>query len=772
MANQSFSSEEMQRYFNDPEFRRKHIHKGGRLFSKRRLMWYFGAFIGVVLLTWYTIYMIGGLPPLEELENPKAELATKIYSSDGVVLDQIAYKNRTRITLDKLPPGLIKGLVATEDKDFYSHWGVNLSRFVRQMVLNVLTFRQAGASTITQQLSRNLYKLQARHERWYGKITRKIREFITAVQIERNFTKNEILEMYLNVAFFGRNAYGIESASETYFGKPAADLEAPEYTLLIGMLKGPSFFDPISHPDRAFGRRDVVIEQMVKEGLFTPELAKQVHADSLDFKVVEAELHSGMAPHFVETIRQTLVKKMEKYGLDIYRDGLRVYTTLDSRMQRHANEAVEEHLRDYQTAFEKTWNWSAHQDILRENLERAVHENELYRKSRNSSMRDSIYHALMSSSVFVDSVRHAAQTIEVGFVVIDPHTGAIRAMVGGRNFRTFKYGLNHVTQIRRQPGSAFKPFVYTVAMDNGYPPCYEMLNQPVTIPMVDGSRWTPENFDRSIGGKYTLREALKESMNLVAVRVILEIAPAKQVSAYAHRMGIATPIPPYESIALGTAVVTPMELVSAYGVFPNEGVLVSPYSIVRIEDKDGNVIESFAPEKKEVLSPETAYLMTDMLKGVVNGGTGTRGVRSFYNGTCAGKTGTTNDYADAWFVGFTPQLVAGAWVGFDDMRIKFQSSEGQGGHAAAPIFGRFMQKTYEDPAINLPLAYFTKPDGIVTDTICAETKKKAREFCPEKTTEIINSKYPIELCPKHTSPDWNQTGEKSDAPRKNSKIAW
>ena len=772
MADNSFSSDEMQRYFNDPEFRRKHIHKAGRLFRKSRLFLYAGILIGVVFLTWYSIYVISGLPSLEELENPKPELATKIYSSDGVVLDQLAYKNRTHITLDKLPAGLIKGLVATEDKDFYTHWGVNLSRFARQMVLNVVTFREAGASTITQQLSRNLYKLQARHERWYNKITRKIREFITAVQIERNFTKNEILEMYLNVAFFGRNAYGIESAAQTYFDKPSSDLAPPEYTLLIGMLKGPSFFDPISHPDRAFARRDVVIEQMVKEGLFTPEMANQVHADSLDFKVMQAEFRSGMAPHFVETIRQTLVKKMEKYGLDIYRDGLRVFTTLDSRMQRYANEAVEEHLSDYQIRFDKTWDWSKHPDILKENLERAARDNEVYRKSRNSSQRDSIYNAFISNPSFLDSVRRAAQTIEVGFVVIDPHSGAIRAMVGGRNFRTFKYGLNHLTQIHRQPGSAFKPFVYTVAMDNGYPPCYQMLNQPVTIPMPDGTRWTPENFDRSIGGKFTLRDAIKFSMNLVAVRVILEIAPARQVSAYAHRMGITSPIPAYESIALGTAVVTPMELVSAYGVFPNEGVLVSPYSIVRIEDKDGNVIESFAPEKKEVLSPETAYLMTDLLKGVVNGGTATTGVRSFYNGPCAGKTGTTNDYADTWFVGFTPQLVAGAWVGFDDVRIKFQMAEGQGGRAAAPIFGRFMQKTYEDPVINFPLAYFVRPEGIETDTICAETMKKAREFCPEKTTEIINAKYPLELCPKHTSQDWNQNGEKSDEPRKNSKIAW
>jgi penicillin-binding protein 1A len=368
-------------------------------------------------------------------------------------------------------------------------------------------------------------------------------------------------------------------------------------------------------------------------------------------------------------------------------------------------------------------------------------------------------------------VLKAAQTIEVGFVVIDPHNGRIKAMIGGRNYRTFKYGLNHVTQIHRQPGSAFKPFVYTVALDNGYPACYEVLNQPVTIPMPDGTRWAPENFERDIGGRFTLREALKHSINLVTVRVILEIAPAAQVSAYAHRMGITSPVPAYESLALGTAEVSPLELTSAYCVYDNEGVLVSPIAITRIEDNDGNVIEENYPEKKEVLSKETAYLMTDLLKGVVNGGTATTAVRSFFSGVCAGKTGTTNDYADAWFVGFTPQLAAGAWVGFDDARIRFKSADGQGGKAAAPIFGLFMQKTYEDPSIGLTQEFFIQPEGIITDTICADTKKKAREWCPTKTTEIFNSKYPIGLCDKHTSADWNQ-GKEGEDTRKKSKINW
>jgi penicillin-binding protein 1A len=440
-------------------------------------------------------------------------------------------------------------------------------------------------------------------------------------------------------------------------------------------------------------------------------------------------------------------------------------------MQRYAITAIEEHLKEYQQKFDATWDWKEHPEIMDDVINKAIREDESYGKSRNPEMRDSIRTELRNSRTFIDSVLKAAQTIEVGFVVLDPHSGKIKAMVGGRNYRTFKYGLNHVTQIHRQPGSAFKPFIYTVALDNGYPVCYEVLNQPVTIPMPDGTRWTPENFERDVGGRYTLREALKHSINLVTVRVILEIAPPKQVSAYAHRMGITSPIPAYESLALGTAEVTPLELTSAYGVYDNEGVLVSTIAITRIEDNDGNVIEDNSPEKKEVLSKETAYLMTDLLKGVVNGGTATTAVRSFFSGVCAGKTGTTNDYADAWFVGFTPQLAAGAWVGFDDARIRFKGLDGQGGRAAAPIFGLFMQKTYEDTDIGLTQEIFVQPEGIVTDTICVETKKKAREWCPNKTTEIFNAKYPLGLCDKHTSADWNQ-GKEGEDTRKKSKINW
>jgi penicillin-binding protein 1A len=767
MPKRTYSSEELKRYFSDPSYRRSFLPRGKRFLRRNWKIFLAAALLLTVGVIWYGFYVAQGLPSLEKLENPNPGLATKVYASDGAVLDQFAEENRTHIALDKLPQGLIDALTATEDKDFYNHWGVNLPRFFRQMVINLVTFRQAGASTITQQLARNLYKLQGKQESLFDKITRKIREFITSVQIERNFTKREILELYFNVSWFGRGTYGIESAAQRYFNKSAADLTPPEYTLLVGMLQGPGYYDPIRNTERALHRRNVVLGQMVRDGHLKSEEAEKIKSDSLSFRTLEPEFRTGIAPHFVEWVRQQLEQKTETYGFNVLRDGLRVYTTLDSRMQRYANQAVDDHLTKFQERFDESWDWKKHTDILRDNVDKMIRDLDVYKKARTPEVRDSIMNALRTNTQFGDSVRKAARTIEVGMVVIDPHTGQVKAMVGGRNFRSFRYGLNHVTQIHRQPGSAFKPFVYTPAIDNGTPVCYELLNQPITIPMPDGTRWTPQNFDGNFGGLYTLREGLKRSINLIAVRLIeQQIVPAKQVVEYAKRMGIKSDIRPYESIALGTEEVSPLELTSAYGVFANEGVLVEPISILRIEDKDGNVIEENIPEKREVLSKETSYLMTNLMEGGVNeeGGTGLA-VRSYFSLPAAGKTGTTNDYGDAWFVGFTPHLSAGILVGFDDNRIKFGSADGQGGRAAAPIFGRFMASTYEDPEIGLQLDYFRQPDGIVTDTICVDTKKKAREFCPEKTTEIFNVKYQVGLCDLHTSPHWRE--EKNP-----NKISW
>jgi penicillin-binding protein 1A len=607
------------------------------------------------------------------------------------------------------------------------------------------------------QLSRNLY-LGHDDRHVFDTVTRKLREFITAIQLERNFTKDEILTFYLNVVYFGRGSYGIASASQVYYGKRPADLSVSESAMLVAMLKGPALYDPTNHPERAVSRRNLVISQMEKYRFISADEARQAKQEPIQLRTEDAGGRAGIAPHFVEYVRQQLMEKAEKHGFDIYRDGVSVYTSLDSRMQAHANRAVEEHLAGYQPLFDGMWDWRREREAHSEVIKQSIMTSEDYRRAATAAARDSVFSALRSNRAWVDSMARIAQRIEVGFVALDPKTGGIVALVGGANFREFKYGLNHVTQIRRQPGSAFKPFIFTVAIDNGYAPTFELLNQPVIIPLVDGTRWAPQNSDRTVGGKTTLREAVRMSINLVAVRAILEIAPVNQVIEYAKRMGINSPLPPVESLALGTGDVSPLEMASAFGVYANHGVYVEPLSILRIEDKDGNLIEENYPLQREVLSEQTAFIMTSMMEGVVNSGTGGH-VRDFFGLPAAGKTGTTTDFADAWFVGYTPQLSAAAWVGFDNKVVHFTTWDGQGGRAAAPIFGRFMKYVYDDQSIGMPTEGFEMPASVSRDTICADTKQLATEFCPDKTIEYFTEKTRPPQCAKHTTARWRDGEE-------------
>ncbi len=755
-------TEDMERYFSDPAYRRGKSGSGPRRrLSKRAVQILVVLAIFGALSIAFGVYLFSGLPSLERIENPRPELATRVFSVDGEVLDQFYFKNRSHSSLQEIPQSVIHALIATEDKDFYSHWGVDVIRFGKAMVKNALAFRlKEGASTITQQLSRNLY-LGHDDRNVFDIVTRKMREFITAIQLERSFTKEEILEFYLNVVYFGRGAYGVASASQVYFGKPPAELTLGESATLIALLKGPAYYDPGGkHPDRAMGRRNVVLSQMVKYGYITQAQAEAAKNEQPLLRSADDIMSTGIAPHFVEYVRQQLQPKAEKYGFDIYRDGIAVYTSLDSRMQRHANQAVAEHLAEYQTSFDKLWKWGKERDALTRVIEQAIKTSSEYRKALTARQRDSVHAAFRSNGAWLDSMKVLAQTIEVGFVCVDPRDGGIRAMVGGINFRNFKYGLNHATQIARQAGSAFKPFVYTVAVDNGIAPTFEILNQPVTIMMPDGKRWTPSNADGSVGGMVTIREAIKRSINLVAVRAVDHIAPVNQIIDYAKRMGITTPLPPVASLALGSGEVHPLDMAAAFGVFVNQGVYVDPVSILRIEDKDGNILEENIPMQKEVLSPETAFIMTSMLQGVVDdpAGTGAR-VRSFFHYPAAGKTGTTTEFADAWFVGFTPQLSAAVWVGFDNRSVHFTNWDGQGGRAAAPIWGRFMKYVYEDQSIAMPLEYFQKPTTVYEDTICTGTKKLATEFCPEKAVEYFTEKTRPGRCDKHATSKWREGEE-------------
>ena len=752
-----YTAEELERYFNDPEFRRQKAQPPERrpwLTRRLQIMLIVGTALLVVVAS-YGVYLFSGLPTLERIENPKPDLATKVFSIDGEVVGQYFIENRSKVPLAMIPNHVIKALIATEDRNFYDHWGVDAFRFIKAITKTVFSLftRPEGASTITQQLSRSLYLgMNDRHA--FDTVTRKLREFITAIQLERSFTKDEILEFYLNVVYFGRGTYGIASASQVYYGKSPSDLTLSEGAMLIAMLRGPAYYDPRNHPERAHSRRNLVLGQMLKYGFITPEVAAAAWEEELETRSAEELASTGIAPHFVEYIRRQLSDKADKAGYDIYKDGLSVYTTLDSRMQVHANRAVEEHLAEYQEIFDGMWDWRRERDAFTQMVDHYIKVSAAYRNAPRTK-RDSVYESLKGNRAWVDSIAEIAKRIEVGFVALDPKSGQILAMVGGSTFRSFRYGLNHVTQIRRQPGSAFKPFVFTVAIDNGYPPTYELLNQPVTLMMADGKRWSPANADGQFGGKSTIREAIRKSINLVAVRAIMEIAPVNLVVDYAKRMGIESPLPPVESLALGAGEVSPLEMASAFSVFANHGVYVEPISILRIEDKDGNLIEENLPVQREVFTDETAFIMTSMLQDVVNRGTGIR-VRDFFQFPAAGKTGTTNDFGDAWFIGYTPSISAAVWVGFDVQSVHFTTWDGQGGRAAAPIWGRFMQYVYEDPSINMPLEYFEKPASLYADSICADTKKLATEYCPLKVVEFFTAKTRPGKCDKHSSELWKE----------------
>ncbi len=742
MAKGKGSNFEFNRYFNDSAHRNK---KRSSSFGGKR-NWYILWGIIFVCAVGFGIYIISGLPSLEELENPKPQLASRVYAADGELIGTISIQNRIETDIDSLPNYMAQALISTEDRKFYSHWGVDLDRFIKAMIKNVFTFSHQGASTITQQLAKNLYHFKVRDENLFETIVRKIREWITAVQIEKRYTKKEILQMYLNVSNFGRSAYGVESAARVYFNKKGKDLTLPECATLVALLRSPVYYDPVKHPDHAMLRRNLVLHNMVENKMLSKAEYEKLKNEPIDLASGKIGGNKSLAPYFMEYVRQQMSAMSEKYGYDLYRDGLNIYTTLNLKMQQIADKAAADHLKDFQKIFDKDWNWNKHKALLASVIDRAIKSSRVYYLAGTPAEKAEVYNRLKYDPQFIDSVKKVETTIQVGFICIDPNNGQIRAMVGGEN-ENFGRGLNHAVGIRRQPGSAFKPFAYTVAIDNGYFPAYTLLDQKFNY-----NGWSPDNFENDYGGYMTLRKALAYSINVVTGRLtISNMAPPEQVVKYAHRMGIQSPLDPYPSIALGTSDVSPLEMASAYGTFADGGIHVDPISILKIEDRNGILIDRFVPEYTEAISPQTASIITNMLEDVVNYGTGA-GVRRYFQYPCAGKTGTTQAYSDAWFVGFTPKLVASVWVGFDDHRVKFTSSYGQGARAAMPIWAMFMENTYKD--LNIPVEYFHLASGVDTVSFCKTTMdmgdtKLATSNCPQVVRDIINMKNLPPKCDIH-----------------------
>lgn len=760
-----------ERYFSDPEYRkqvleeRKKSGKGNNgpdAARKRKLLTWLGSAAGVILVgvLAYTIYLFQGLPSSDRFENPETAIASEVRSRDGQLLDKYFTENRTWVRYDEISDNVIDALVATEDHRFYDHWGMDMIRTLA-IPVNILRGKWEGGSTLSQQLARNMYKEIGQD----FSVSRKFREMITAVQLERNYTKREIIEMYLNTVEFPNSAFGIEAAAQTHYGKPASELTVNEAAVMVGSLKAIYRYNPRINPENSIFRRNVVLGQMRKRGLLSDtEYTQLTEADiQLDYHPPFSSARETR--YFGQYVRQQVEPWLQENGYDLYKDGLVIYTTIDSRLQKHAEEALRTKLDSLQGIFEDEWTspgsdeymdefWEEYPQFLISFMEETDRFKNGYSKY-NTKFRQVVYDSLMKDRAFVDSLKKARTRLEAGFVAIEPSNGNILAWVGGSNYGSVQF--DHVYQMRRQTGSTFKPFVYTLAIDNGFKPYHKFSKYPVTFYDRAGNVWNPKDEAVVSGPEMVpLRKALAKSMNNVTVRLLPELAgypgtnklwelqpAAEKIKQLASNMGIdmsSTSANP--AIALGTAEASLLELTSAYTTFANSGVHIDPIAITRIEDKQGNVLKEFKPDySKEVISPETAYTMVDMMRGVIRGGDGFYGtgvrLRNVYQVSqdVAGKTGTTNDAADNWFVAMMPHVVMGAWVGGDDRRVRFPENSfiGQGARSALPIVGSFINRASKDEqaywkfdGFEPPLGYIPPVDPEKEEAQSVKDKNKGR----------------------------------------------
>ena len=687
-------------------------------------------FVGMITVLGIVLALSKNLPSLEQLENYDPDLVTEIYSSDGKVLNELFVQKRVFIELDKIPYYMQEAVVASEDQRFYDHWGLSLRSVARAVVVNTLSlsYRQ-GFSTLTQQLARNLYKSIG----FEDSLIRKLKEVITAIQIERTYTKDEILEMYLNTVHFGHGTYGVEAATKQYFGKESIDLTLDEAALLVGLLPAPRNYSPINHPDKALRRRNTVLRLMKEQEYIDQEEYEENRSKTLES--IQDAPKRGLAPYFTEYIRRILEKEDEILGINIYRDGLKIYTTLNTRLQAVAEDAMAKSIRQDQDKMNK----------------RLYNDREEFENLAFLTIypEDSVKMMLDGEGELYKDLRDKL-LVQCAFVALDLKTGAILAMIGGRPDYHDQY--NRAVQAKRQPGSVFKPFVYTTALENNYPVTEQLLNQPVVLNIqnMDGTwvKWKPQNYDGSTGGLTTLREGLRKSMNLISVRMVQQdLAPAEQIKKIAKRMGITTDIRAVDAIALGTSEVIPLELVSAYAAFANRGVYSKPFAITRIEDRYGHVVKEYFPDQKEVLSAETAYLMTSLLQTVLDRGTGGSARWKYnFNRPAAGKTGTTQGWSDAWFVGYTPQIATGVWFGVDDFQVPLGPGQ-DGSRAALPAWARFMREAHD--VLNYKVEKFEMPKGVQYAEICSVTKKVPLKPCPTEREMFQVGTEPIQACKVH-----------------------
>ena len=764
--------------------------------NRKYLIWFWSLFalpfiLVAILFILISKEKLGPMPTFEELENPENNLAAEVYSEDGVLLGKYYFQNRTWTDYDEISPNVINALIATEDIRFYRHSGIDIRGLGRVLVKSVILGKETGGgSTISQQLAKNLYKTRegdtVRYSWGRSKINlgvTKFKEWYTAVKLEKNFTKEEIVTMYLNVFDFVNKAVGIRSAAQIYFNTSPDSLNIEQSALLVGMLKNSSLFNPVRRPELTLKRRNVVLSQMVKYGYLNPDLADSLKTLDINLDFQEEDHNTGLATYLREYIRTTMIKyeperelfsfdqqfEDEKWKWDndplygwcrknkkpdgsnynLYRDGIKIYTTINSKMQKYAEESLTGHLSgDIQPAFYKAAknlkNPPYSNDLARKQIEEIItttmKRSDRYKSLVRSKMPDDsirlVFNTPVSMKVFswkgvidtvmtpLDSIRYYKYIMRSSFLVMEPSSGYVKAYVGGPDFRFFKY--DAVTEQKRQVGSTIKPFLYTLAIQNGLSPCHEVENIPRTFEVND-STYTPRSSGppEYHGKMVTLKWGLAKSENYISAWLMTQFTPQAVVDLM-HRMGIRSFIDPVISIFLGTSDISLEEMVGAYGTFANKGVYVRPMYVTRIEDRNGNVISRFTPKIEEVISEEQAYLMLDLLQGVVNQGSGI-GLRVNFKLTnqIGGKTGTTQNHGNGWFMGVTPDLVAGVWSGWEDQSIHFETlSEGQGAHIALPILGQFLQKLYADPQFaELETAVFEKPAGFNMELDCDKLRK-------------------------------------------------
>jgi len=739
-----------------------------------------GGFISVSLVFLLASWgVFGTLPTFEELENPEKNLATEVISSDGVTLGKYAFKNRTPVGFKDLPDNLVHALIATEDERFYEHSGIDFRGLARAIVK---LGKGGGASTITQQLAKNLFN-KGGSSSTLKRLTQKVKEYIVATKLERQYTKNEIIAMYLNTQGFLFNAIGIRSASRIYFGKEPKDLDVQESAILVAMLKNPRQFNPNREisKKKSLTRRNVVFAQMAKNEFISQEEKDSLQILPLKINFTPESHNDGLATYFREYLRGYLKKwvknnpKPNGESYNINRDGLKIYVTLDSRMQQYAQEAVQEHMSNLQSYFfkEQQKNETApFYDLEEEQIDgiynRSRKRSDRYRRMKKNGYSvkqiDSAFNASTDMRVFSwnnqrevdtimspnDSITYYKSILRSGLLSIEPQTGHIKAWVGGINHKYFKY--DHVEQGKRQVGSTFKPFVYATAINQlGLSPCEKFSNTPYTIPKGRfgiPKAWTPKNSGEKYGGEISLKDALAKSINVISARLIDMVTP-ENVVRLAKSAGIESRVPKSPSIALGSVELSLMEMTGAYATFANKGMRVEPNMLLRIEDKNGTVLADFTPETKEVLSEESAYVVLELLKGVTTAGSGVRlrtsahyykdiitGFPYKFTNPIAGKTGTTQNHTDGWFMGVVPNLATGVWTGGEDRAVHFENiAEGQGATMSLPTWALFMKKVYADKSLNISEEDFEKPEYVGIDTNCGKEPVDKKNSIKKRPSE-------------------------------------